>query len=203
MPQPTMQVTGSNAMSNDKVVSTRLVLSGHNFSAEQLPPSGGAVQVFLDTAETLLVPVQMYEEGMQTGYMQRSGMFPTAGESIVVSAPMNDTVALMLFPTDAVKMIADRFEYCSFLSPLQVIAGERNVVRLHMTERSTYVALSDSALRFADVFEERNTDSVLYILQTLKKDFTFPGFRIKVSGEGAQQAAHELSVYYKTEVCEL
>ena len=188
MPQPTMQVTGSNVMSNDKVVSTRLVLSGHNFSAEQLLPSGGAVQVFLDTAETLLVPAQMYEEGLQTGYMKRSGMFPTAGESIVVSAPMNDTVALMLFPTDAVKTI---------------IAGERNVVRLHMTERCTYVVLSDSALRFADVFEERNTDSVLYILQTLKKDFNVSGFRIKVSGEGAQQAARELSVYYKTEVCEL
>ena len=189
-------------MPEKNIVSTRLVLSGHNFSREQLPDSSAFAVLLLDTAETLLIPAEMYEEGMQEGYMRRSGLDLTADKSIVVSAVVNGIVALMLFPKDIVDAVTGHFEHCEFRSPLQEIAGEKNVVRLFLTARMVYVALSGDSLRFADVIEDRSTDTVLYLLQTLKKEFKTAGFRIKVSGEDARSMAERLSVYYKVEVCE-
>lgn len=190
-------------MSCDKVVSTRLLLSGHNFSEEFLPAAIDEAVVLLDTEETLLVPADIYEEGMQTGYVLRSGMDLTEDKSIVVSPAVNGMVALMLFPKSIVETLVGRFGRCEFRSPLQEIAGEKNATRLFSTARCTYMTFSDDSLRFADVIADRSTDTVLYLLQTLNKEYGTSRMRIKVGGEDARRLAGELSVYYKkVEVCE-
>ena len=65
------------------------------------------------------------------------------------------------------------------------------------------MTFSDDSLRFADVIADRSTDTVLYLLQTLNKEYGTSRMRIKVGGEDARRLAGELSVYYKkVEVCE-
>ena len=141
--------------------------------------------------------------GSKQWHVLRSGMDLTEDKSIVVSPAVNGMVALMLFPKSIVETLVGRFGRCEFRSPLQEIAGDKNAIRLFSTARCTYMTLSDDSLRFADVIADRSTDTVLYLLQTLNKEFGTSRMRIKVGGEDARRLARELSVYYKkVEVCE-
>lgn len=184
-------------------MSTRVMLSGHNFSQTELPESisAGEPVFVLDTPETLLVPAALFEPGMELGYMSSSGFYLSAGKTVAVSPILCDTVALMMFPENIIRELNGRFDKCSFRSPLQEMISCGRSINLFLTSDCAYVTVCDGELKFAEVFPDRTTDSILYYLQEIKKELSAGKFPVNLSGENTDAVANELSRYYKINIC--
>lgn len=192
-----MPATGNNIAAGDKTMSTRLLLSGHNFSEAGLPQEASCAEFLLDTPDTLLVPAQLFEPGMEEAYMRRSGYSLAIEQCVAVSEPVDGVIALMAFPRSAVETLNRRYGQCRFFSPLQEIMGACHGVGVMLTQQCAYIVLRDGELRFADVLSDTSVPSLVYCLHCLQKEFPASKFRVSVCGIGAEAVRKELSVYFK------
>ena len=159
----------------------------------------------LDTAKTVLVPVEFYVKGTEEDYLRFNGMALAAGEVAVASEPENGIVAVMGVSAEVLSLYKDTIDRggVSVTSPLLFVAkgfgtGRRGrEVNILLTAGNAYLAVWDGTLRMAEVLPDNSVDSILYYIQVTGRRFRLRKFDINVSGERAEPVADALRPYYK------
>jgi hypothetical protein len=201
-----MRVTGNNSSVQDKIMSIRLLLDGHNFSqaSQQLHfadfGQAGDVVISFDTAKTVLVPAYLCEAGVEGPYLQFSGVAPKAGEKVVCSEKCDDMVAIMAVDEAIVGLVEEQTSgrKIHYTSPLLEIAhGEKRNVNVFLTTQNAYIAVWDKGLRYAEVLPDPTFDSLLYYFRVLGEEFRLRKFDIKIGGEKAREAVDVVAEYFK------
>lgn len=206
-----MRATGNNGSANDKVMSIRLLLDGHNFSQASAAfraatGEGGvggevaeSVVVSFDTHKTVLLPAYLCEDGVGEDYLRFNGFAPAPGERVVVSEKAGETVAVMavdgVLLDETEELLGRRAVYTSPL--LEIACGNKRDINIFLTTGNAYVAVWDSGLRFAEVFPDSSADSVLYYLQSLGSEFKLKRFNINIGGEGSAAVVAAAAQYFK------
>ncbi len=193
-------------MSNLHNSSIEPLLGGHNFTSGE----GGVTVVALDTAKTVLVPAEMYEEGVGEEYLVFNGMEPGEGEVAVASEPMEVSgvhgggiVAVMAVRSDVLELVGGDFRVTS---PLLIIASgagrerRKREVNIFLTDDNAYLAVwekGEGGLRMAEVLPDTSMDSLLYYMQVVGRSFKLRRFDINIGGERAGMVADTLRRYFK------
>lgn len=140
-----MPETGNRFPGNDKVMSIRLLLDGHNFSRasesvrEYLADYGGGHAahggpvVSFDTAKTVLMPAYLYDKGVEEDYLRFGGMGLTAGETAVVSEPREGIIAVMGISEEVWALVGQELFVGRYTGVRQeeLEAGNRTMSSLH------------------------------------------------------------------------
>ena len=167
------------------------------------PETGNSVSV--DTAKTVLVPVEEYEKGTEEAFLRFNGMARAAGETAVASGERDGIVAVMAVPGGTWGPLKDKYEKGEAVvtSPLLDVAGEgwgrhKHDVNILLTADNVYIAVwEEGDLRMAEAFPDNSVDSILYCLQVMGRNFRLRKFNINISGSRAGLVADALRHYYK------
>jgi hypothetical protein len=83
----------------------------------------------IDTAKTVLVPAELYENGLEENYLRFNGMMLAHGERAVASEPWNDIVAVIGISANVWNSIGHKYEKgeVEVASPLLRIATGRGL----------------------------------------------------------------------------
>jgi hypothetical protein len=162
-------------------------------------------EVAFDTAKTLLIPVELYEEGAAEHYLNFNGMGVATDEVVVVSRPRNDIVAVMAVPTERWNEFRERYERgeVEVTSPLLFAATrrrerpKRREVWVDLTDENVYLTVWDGELKMAEAMPDNSVDSLLYYIQVVGRRFNLRKFEIIVGGPRAGLVADALRQYYK------
>ena len=194
-------------MTNDRIVSARLVLGGHNFSQDSLPESiADGTRVVIDTPHAMLLPESVLrdDEFVPECWMRRSGFDIPDGCCVSVCSPLNGTVALVLLPDGMKEALHRRADgKWSMVSPLQEIVCTRRGINLLLEEHAAYVTVCDSdGLRFADSLPDKSADTLIYAIHCIGETLPDCG-PVRVLGHGADGVTAALKPYFKLVVqCE-
>lgn len=221
MPLPTMQVTGSNRSGEQtKIVSTRLLLSGHDFlmasaavrdceesltergtnvegSAEKVCGARIDATVCFDTPRTVLVPETLYSPEMNRGYMAVND-FTLGDDECVVAAVQDGVVALMAVDKQICTLLSnlEAEKWCvHYTSPLlEGVVNYTRAVRITLTAENSYVTISDHGkLQYAEAFATTEPDNLLFVMSRLRELLSLKGYEVRVSGPSADAVAGRLS----------
>jgi hypothetical protein len=159
-------------------------------------------EVAFDTAKTVLVPIDLYDEGAGKDYLRFNGMAIAADEVAVASSPHDGIVAVMAVRADEWNEHKDRCERGEAVvtSPLLRAATERvrgRSVNIVLTDQNVYLAVWDGDLKMAEAMPDNSTDSILYYMQVVGRRFNLKKFDIRVSGPRTGLVADALRHYYK------
>jgi hypothetical protein len=159
-------------------------------------------EVTFDTARTVLVPADLYEEGAGKDYLRFNGMTLAADEVAVASSPHDGIVAVMAVRADEWDEHRDRCERgeVGVTSPLLRVATERvrgRNVNIVLTDENVYMAVWDDGLKMAEAMPDNSVDSLLYYMQVVGRRFNLRKFEIRVRGPKAGLVADTLRHYYK------
>lgn len=201
-----MQVTGSNRTDEQtKIVSTRLLLSGHDFlmaasvvSEHKEGQAEGEVidaTVCFDTPKTMLVPEALYSPEMNRVYMAVNDLMLGDDECVVVAS--KDGVVALTAVDKRINTLLSNLENWTvrYTSPLlEGIVGYARAVRITLTDENSYVVVSDHGrLLYAEAFATTDPDNLLFVMNKLREVLSLKGCEVRVSGSGASATAERLT----------
>lgn len=200
-PLPTMQVTGSKHPTNHENVSTRLMLSGHDFlmatsAVENLDGDAALnLTVSIDSAKTVLVPAELYTSEMAEGYLAVNDKAAGEGEKCVAAVAAG-IVAVMAVDERIVRLLGSnplwRVTYTSPL--LEGVVSYTRAVRVTLTADNTHIVVSDHGkLLYAEVFATTEPDNILFVMTKLCEIMSIANFETRVAGPEAQAVAAMLA----------
>lgn len=167
------QVTGVVALSNmssspKNSVSTRATSGGHSFSAtnlrKALAESGAAI---VACRKSVLVPVEYLDRTNSQRHLVDVAIRPMAGETVVVSEPVDGAVAVMALDAQCVDTVSGSALY----SPLLVGDAVERGVLLWLAKGVMFVRVYDEGLRFAEAMEVSSHADVCYYLEILHRAY--------------------------------
>lgn len=169
---------------------------------------GTGGEVVIDTAKTVLVPVEEYTPGSEENYLRFNGMALGTGEIAVASEPQEGIVAVMAVSAGVWERYKPEYERGEVVvtSPLLSVAtgreqgggGRGRTVDLLLTDRNVYIAVRErGVLKMAEALPDNSDDSLLYYMQVTGRRFKLRKFDIRVSGPRAELVADTLRLYFK------
>ena len=196
------QETGSNPISNNKVVSIQVKLGGRSFSADKIAIDQDvtAIECIVDTPRVTLAPRQEVSPNSAEELLHIVGKGCCSNEISICSEPQNDIVAVIAIDEKAYETITEKWgSRVRFSSPLLDMRHcDEDCLTIDMRENVCYIRLFDGGLQRAEAFEVDSTEDVLYYAnEWLDEEWDTP---IYIKGDKA--AAKLLRKYVKEVICE-
>ncbi len=199
------QVTGSNLPNSTKKVSIQQLLDGHSFSLPTLPELSSAerLEVEVLTAQTLLVPAELFSVEEAEALLAAAGMAVEPGFRAVWSDPSREQVAVMAIPEGTLRLLDGKFGEVCYTTPLLEAAGDCDkTLRLARRGCLLYIKVYDAGLQLAEVIPAADEAGILYCLDRIGGVFPLADYTLRLSGDGGPALRKLIGKRFKETICE-
>lgn len=199
----------TNRRVSAKQVSIQLMLGGHSFSADTLPPpvrdAEGPVECVVLTHKTLLVPREEFDETLAGTYLRLAGMACGPEETPVWTDVQQQVVAVIAAPAAQVEALhrtlgARRVRFATPLLRVQKYTAP--TVWWYRSGTLLYIKVYDTILRLAEVLEAPGEADAVAGLEILAREFPLAAYTAVAEGDNPKESARILRRYFKQVVCE-
>lgn len=166
-----------------------------------------AVQILLDTPDTVFVPEEALLKSTPESFLNEAGIFTGADKTSVTSPATHRLCAVMNFDSEVLSYITERFgDKTVWFSPLQenIEVKERVVLKdggyiVNLTEKNMYVTSFNSKgdLLVAEVLPYQSDADIVYYLSKLTEYSAAEKERIYLYGNNAKQYYKIVRKYFK------
>lgn len=174
----------------DRKVSIQLPLSGHSFSAENLPADlrdgQTPVEAVLPRAKTLLVPEEEFAAAMTDAYLAAAGMACRPEERSVYTSSYDGIVAVMAVERAVDDVLRSAFgERLRYTTPLLTPCSLKRGVVLQRMETLLFARIYDGGLQFAEVLPVQTEADLRYHLSKLDSIYHIYNMEVRILGRAA------------------
>ena len=206
------QATGSNAPRHVDKVSIQRSLDGHSFSVpalDDIAPDAERVEVEVVTAQTMLVPGELFVPEAAAELLAAAGLACMKGQTAVWSRPARldsetEAVAVMAIDESILhsirKHLGDRAE---FTTPL--LAGPtqgRPTLWLRHKASVLYIKVFDRSLRMAEAIRVPREADILYFVERLAGVFPLDRMILHLADARTAELRKSIGKRFKQVVCE-
>lgn len=206
------QATGSNAPRHVDKVSIQRSLDGHSFSVpalDDIAPGAERVEVEVVTAQTMLVPGELFVPEAAAELLAAAGLTCTEGQTAVWSRPARldsetEAVAVMAIDENILQSIRERLgDRAEFTAPL--LAGPtqgRPTLWLCHKASVLYIKVFDRSLRMAEAIRVPREADILYFVERLAGVFPLDRMTLHLADARTAELRKSIGKRFKQVVCE-
>ena len=180
-------------------------------STPELSGYFSAVNIFIDTPDTVYAPAEVLRADNVGAFLTASGIYIPHGSGVAVSPVVADLRAAMRYDSGSLAFLRDYYgARVSFYSPLQEnleLAAKKGFnydgFIVNLTERNMYITRFDGNgnLLLSEVYPHDTEADIVYYLYKLTEATGTKNIRIRLFGPESEVACKVLGRYFKGVSC--